>query len=128
MKKKNYTKLGVWLTFVGLIFTFSALNPVKAKRIACKIAVFFEIFENQKTCEIGCPQVNPKNSKTKKPKPKNKKSSKSKTHRICDPGKTLSVASIYNTNNFLSFAIIHLALFFIFKVATHILKPFFRNS
>lgn len=65
MKSKSYTKINTWLVVVTIVVALCALNPGRAKRIACKFAVVFELYEDVKTCQYGCPSKKT-NSRQKK--------------------------------------------------------------
>ncbi|MDQ3801740.1 MAG: hypothetical protein M3384_20135 [Acidobacteriota bacterium] len=54
MKNKSYTKINTWLVVITIVVSLCALNPDRAKRIACKFAVVFELYDNVKTCQFGC--------------------------------------------------------------------------
>lgn len=104
MKNKTYSKFNVLLAIMMVILGFCALNPSKAKNIACKVAVFFNLYETQKICELGCP---------KKPPPKKKVSKKKKIQKceckLSESNELLLAAS--DTQKWLSFGLIHLAIF-----------------
>ncbi len=54
MKKKTCVKLGLWLGFFGLLASLAALNPARATRIFCRIAVGLELYGTENECRHGC--------------------------------------------------------------------------
>lgn len=125
MKTRNYTKFGVWLSIISLIIAFSALNPARAKRIACKVAVFFELYGSLRECQYGCGE------NKGKPLPKKKKISKAEPKKIASVSETSTSCSATapnylsfgaGQNHLLIFGFAHLILFFVVKVIVNIFR------
>lgn len=124
MKTGNYTKFGVWLSIISLIVALSALNPVRAKRIACKVAVFFELYDSMKECQYGCIGKSDKPSLKKKKiiKTEPKKIKNFKTSTACSEKGTSDLSLGIGGKEVLFFGFVHLILFLVLKVIVNSLK------